>query len=77
MVLHPSAANLIPGLNGSVVIQSRSDSEVRLYHRLYRSNTVGEKHLCVVVKWRRDDPFLITAFFTDRPKRGAVLWPTE
>ena len=57
-----------------VVIQSRSDPDVRLYHRRYRSPAVGEKYLCAVVKWRGDDAFLITAFFTERPKRGEVLW---
>ena len=60
-----------------VVVQSGSDPEVRLYHRYYETSLVGAKHLCVVVKWRSDDAFLITAFFTDRPKRGSVLWTSE
>jgi len=33
-----------------VVIQSESDPEVRLYHRLYSVPLLGEKHLCAVVK---------------------------
>ena len=57
-----------------IVVQSASDPEVRLYHRLYETATVGAKHLCAVVKWRDGDAFLVTAYFTDRPKRGAVLW---
>jgi hypothetical protein len=57
-----------------VVIQSRSDVEVRLYHRHYAQTPVGAKYLCAVVKWRSDDRFLITAYRTERPKRGAVLW---
>ena len=57
-----------------VVIQSVSDPEIRLYHRFYKSSAVGAKHLCVVVKWRSDDAFLVTAYYTGRPKRGAVLW---
>ncbi|MCH8064849.1 MAG: hypothetical protein IIC90_03360 [Chloroflexi bacterium] len=57
-----------------IVVQSASDPEVRLYHRLYETATVGAKHLCAVVKWRDEDAFLVTAYFTDRPKRGAVLW---
>ena len=59
-----------------VVIQSGSDPDVRLYHRLYSASAVGQKYLCAVVKWRSDDAFLITAYFTDRPKRGVVLWPS-
>ena len=57
-----------------VVIQSTSDPDVRLYHRRCSTSAVGEKYLCAVVKWRRDDAFLITAYFTERLKRGAVLW---
>ena len=57
-----------------VVVQSESDSEVRLYHRLYKHPIIGEKHLCAVVKWHEEDRFLLTAHFTDKVKRGAVLW---
>jgi hypothetical protein len=57
-----------------VVVQSDSDGEVRLYHRRYNHQVIGDKHLCVVVKWRHEDRFLLTAFFTDKVKRGAVLW---
>ncbi len=59
-----------------VVIQSRSDPDVRLYYRLYSTSAVGQKYLCAVVKWRRGDAFLITAYYTDQPKQGAVLWPS-
>jgi hypothetical protein len=56
------------------VIQSRSDSEVRLYYRSYANTPVGAKLLCGVVKWRSDDAFLITAYYTDRRKSGVILW---
>lgn len=57
-----------------LVVQSISDPDVRLYHRLYTHAAVGEKYLCVVVTWLSDDCFLLTAHFTDRVKRGPVLW---
>jgi hypothetical protein len=57
-----------------VVVQSLSDPEARLYHRYYETSAVGAKHLCVVVRWRSDDAFLVTAFYTDRRKRGPILW---
>ena len=60
-----------------IVIQSSSDPEARLYHRFYAETPVGAKHLCVVVKWRIDDAFLITAYFTDRIKRGTALWTKQ
>jgi len=57
------------------VVQSLSDSEVRLYYRFYFATVVGNKYLCVVVKVREDDAFVLTAYLTDTLKKGAVLWP--
>jgi len=58
----------------NVVVQSPKDAEVRLYHRRFENSPVGDKLLCVVVKWG-DDPFMLTAFFTSAPKKGRQLWP--
>jgi len=55
------------------IVQSPADSSVRLFHRFYRELTIGDKHLCVVVKYMEDRAFVVTAFFTDKVKRGAVL----
>ncbi len=57
------------------VIQSLSDSETRLYHRLYARTMVGDKNLCVVVKVSANDAFVLTAYLTDQVKRGIQLWP--
>ncbi len=57
-----------------VVVQSRKDAKVRLYHRRFENSPVGDKFLCVVVKWV-DDAFMLTAFFTSAPKKGRQLWP--
>jgi hypothetical protein len=59
------------------VIRSASDNEARLYHRLYPDTLVGEKPLCVVVKAKEDDAFVLTAYLTDKLKRGEVLWRAE
>ncbi len=61
-------------LEPDVVVQSQSDDTIRLFHRFYRRLTIGDKYLCVVVKYMRDDIFVITAYFTDKVKRGEVLW---
>ena len=61
-------------LEPDVVIQSQSDDTVRLFHRLYRRLTIGDKYLCVVVKYMEGSVFIITAYFTDKVKRGEVLW---
>ena len=60
-----------------VVIRSASDPFSRLYYRFYHCTIVGGKHLCMVVKVRQDDAFVVTAYLTDRVKEGTVLWPRE
>lgn len=57
------------------VVQSVSDPEVRLYYRFYFSTKVGDKYLCVVVKMRGDDAFVLTAYLTDTLKKGVMVWP--
>jgi hypothetical protein len=43
------------------VIQSASDPLARLYYRFYHRTMVGGKHLCVIVKVREEDTFVVTA----------------
>jgi hypothetical protein len=59
------------------VIQSPSDDEARLYYRFYEGTLVGDKHLCVVVKISPQDAFVLTAYLTNKIKRGKQLWPTR
>ena len=59
------------------VVQSFSDPLARLYYRYYLRTVVGGKYLCVVVKVREADAFVLTAYLTDRIKRGVTLWPTN
>jgi hypothetical protein len=60
-----------------LVRRSRSDGSVRLFYEYYAETLVGGKWLCVVVKVLPDDAFVITAYLTDKPKRGEDLWPTK
>ncbi len=60
--------------NPDVVIRSRSNSEVELFYRYYSETPVGDKSMCVLVKGRGKDLFIITAYFTDTMKRGETLW---
>lgn len=57
------------------VVRSLSDPEARLYYRYYADTAVGGKFLCVVVKIAQDDAFVITAYLTDRIKKGDQIWP--
>lgn len=61
-------------LEPEIVIQSQSDDQARIYYRSYSSTPVGEKLLCVVVKIAREDAFVLTAYLTDKLKRGEILW---
>lgn len=62
-------------LHPSRVVQSFSDPQSHLYYRFYFGTIVGGKFLCVVVKTLDDDAFVLTAYLTDRVKKGEVLWP--
>jgi Uma2 family endonuclease len=57
-----------------IVIESRSDDEARLYYRHYEGLSIGNKYLCIVVKFKEIDAFVVTAYFTDSIKRGDVIW---
>ncbi len=58
------------------VVQSFSDPQAKLYYRFYFRTVVGGKYLCVVVKTHEADAFVLTAYLTDRVKKGVPLWPT-
>jgi hypothetical protein len=57
-----------------VVIQSLADPKAHLYHRFYVGTKVGDKFLCVVVKFQDDDAFVLTAYLTNKIGRGTVIW---
>jgi len=56
---------------------SRTDDAVRLFYEFYAETIVGGKWLCVVVKYLKDDAFVVTAYLTDKPKTGENLWPKK
>ena len=59
------------------VIQSVSDLEAHLYYRFYIGTPVEDKYLCVVVKVKEEDAFVLTAYLTDTIKKGDVIWPKK
>jgi len=59
------------------VVESLSDPQARLHYRFYVGTRVGDKYLCVVAKVLAKDAFMLTAYLTDRVKRGVQIWPKE
>jgi hypothetical protein len=57
-----------------VVVRSNSDESVELFYEFFTDTIVGDKWLCVVVKNLENDFFVITAYFTDKIKKGEELW---
>jgi len=57
-----------------IIIRLKTDNDVVLFYKKYFRTPVTEKYLCVVIKLRIDDSFIITAYFTDTIKKGEILW---
>ena len=79
---HPEMAGMEPAIEEALlrparVVECFSDPEARLYYRFYVGTQVGDKYLCVIVKVRDADAFPLTAYLTDKIKRGVQLWPKE
>ena len=76
---HPEMAGMESALEETLrdpqlVIRSRTDETATLSYRYYLRTLVGGRWLCVVVKYNEADAFVLTAYLTDEPKRGEVLW---
>jgi hypothetical protein len=79
---HPEMAGQIDKvgetlLQPEIVVRSKTDSEAELFYRHYLMTPIGEKYMCVVVKVKVDDVFILTAYFTDTIKKGDVLWEKQ
>jgi hypothetical protein len=75
---HPEMATMEEALRQTlaepeIVRRSKSDFTVALYYCYYTATIVGDKWLCVVVKFLLNDAFVLTAYFTDKPKPGESL----
>lgn len=76
---HPEMVGMLDAIaqtlaSPEAVIRSLADPKTHLYHRFYVGTKVGDKFLCVVVKVQDDDAFVLTAYLTDKIRRGTVLW---
>ena len=79
---HPEMANMVNAIAETLlaperVTRSLTDSEARLYYKIYNETIVGKKYLCVVVKETHVSAFVLTAYLTDKIKKGDLIWPKE
>ena len=79
---HPEMANLEAALEETLrqpqfVIGSLTDLAAELSYRFYHRTKVGGKWLCVVVKYAVNDAFVVTAYLTDKLKKGKQVWPRK
>ena len=58
------------------VVESQTDTGVKLFYNFYAHTIVRGKWLCVVVKYsiQPSDAFVVTAYLTNKPKQGTTLW---
>ena len=80
ILAHPEMIHMIGAIEETLVspqrvVQSMSDEDARMYYRFYIGTKVGDKYLCVVVKLNSDDAFVLTAYLTDKIKKGMKIWP--
>ena len=76
---HPEMVGMEPAVEETLrdpqlVIRSRGDPTATLNYRYYLCTLVGDNWLCVEVKYGVAEPFVLTAYVTDKPKRGVELW---
>jgi len=57
-----------------LVVATKVDESVHVYHRFYAVTPVTSKYLQVAVKLLAKDAFVLTAFYSNRSKRGVELW---
>lgn len=57
-----------------VVVKTQKADDVHIYQRFYERTPVTQKYLTVAVKMLPDNAFILTAFFTNRTKRGKVIY---
>ena len=76
---HPEMADMEEAIQETLikpqcVVHSRSDDEAQLYYRYYTKTAVGGKFMCVVVKFEIKEAFVLTAYLTDKIKKGEIVW---
>ena len=54
--------------------ESIRSAKVYLFYKLYAETPVTQKFMLVVVEVLNGEGFIVTAFFTDKIKKGDLIW---
>ncbi len=79
---HPEMPGLLDRVREAVskpecTVLSTSDPTVELLYSSERGTKVGDKWLCVVVKYYAVDEFVVTAYLAYKLKKREHLWPRK
>lgn len=61
-------------INPELIKRSVSNKNVVIYYKNYPKTPVTNKYLAVVAEINEIESFIITAYFTDRIKKGELIW---
>jgi len=59
--------------NPKVVLEGAT-KDTRICYRFYQSTPVTSKYLAVIIKLLNREGFIITSYFTQRMRKGVVVW---
>ncbi|MEM3608933.1 MAG: hypothetical protein QXV87_01120 [Candidatus Bathyarchaeia archaeon] len=76
---HPEMQNQLDKVKETVenpdeVRESSRMSSTWLFYKFYIKSPVTKKYLLVVVKVLDGEGFIVTAFFTNKVKKGGLIW---
>ena len=54
--------------------ESVRSSSIWLFYKLYTGTPVSKKYLLVAVQVLNGEGFIVTTFFTDKVKKGDLIW---
>ena len=61
-------------LDPDEVWESAHSASMWLFYKLYAKSPVSQKYMLVVVQVLDGEGFIVTAFFTDKVKKGGLIW---
>lgn len=59
--------------NPEIVIEGATE-DTRICYKFYPYTSVASKYLAVVIKVLDGEGFIVTSYFTEKVRRGKILW---